>query len=97
MGVTKRTESVVKGTGNRVKGTEGDLCVTRVVDADSDPDWGTQLVLVTTPEQVRQSGIPAGWRLLRGEEARRFLNESAREEIQWAREQRRRRNGGGLN
>ena len=78
-------------TGNEV------WILTKVIDADSDPDWSTRLVLVTTPEQVRENGIPAGWQLLRGKEALRFLQASAAEEFRYQREQQTRRDAGGAN
>ena len=80
------------------RGTEDELLVlSKVVEVGSDPDWGTRLILLTTPEEVCQGGIPAGWQLHRGEEALRFLQASVAEEVRYQREQKTQEAGGGAN
>jgi hypothetical protein len=77
------------------------LVLTRVVDG-SDPDWDVRATFVGTWEQLNaivdlSKGIPYGWRLLRGEKARRFLRWATKHEIRWHREQAATKAAGGVN
>jgi hypothetical protein len=82
--------------------TQSELWVlTRTIDS-SHPDWDEALVIVGTSESLRSQfdlsdGVPQGWRLYKGEQARLFLNWSVKEELCWARDQQTRRNAGDPN
>jgi hypothetical protein len=81
---------------------DDELCVlTRVIDS-SDPNWDCSATVIGTLESIKSSfdlskGVPFGWRLLRGKQARRFLKRSLREEARYQAEQALRKAGGGDN
>jgi hypothetical protein len=68
------------------------LCVlTRIID-DSDDDWATCMTLVDTMAGLKatvdlSNGVPRGWLLLEGKEAKRFLEALKYEERWYQREQ----------
>jgi hypothetical protein len=73
----------------------------RVID-DSDPCWTENINFVGTRAQISKmvdlsAGVPYGWRLLRGKQAKRHLKWAAKEEALWRREQEMKRKSGGLN
>ena len=77
------------------------LVLTGVVDS-SDTDWDVRATVVGTWEQVNavvdlSKGIPFGWRLLRGKQARRFLKRSIKAESRYQREQAASKAAGGPN
>jgi hypothetical protein len=79
---------------------ESELWILSKVVDDNDPAWSERLVVICSPElrsQLSQRGVPAGWRLYRGEKAERFLEKGASDERRWRGEQRTRRDAGGQN
>ena len=66
----------------------------------SDPIWDAHCTVVGTPEKIRSmfdltKGPPFGWRLLKGEQALRFLRDAFREELRYQRDRQPREKAGG--
>jgi hypothetical protein len=67
--------------------------LTRIIDDSSDPDWGERLTIYGSPERIHSmfdlsQGVPAGWELLKGTDARQFMLNMIRDEIRWRQERR---------
>lgn len=64
--------------------------LTRLVDA-SNPVWDKHATIVGTLKQIRamfdlSNGVPFGWRLLKGKQARRWIRHSLNEELRYQRD-----------
>jgi hypothetical protein len=64
--------------------------LTRVIDA-SDAVWDCHATILGTPEKIRSmfdlsKGVPFGWKLFKGKQARRFLRYTLREELRYQRD-----------
>jgi len=76
-----------------------DLWVLTRVLGTADPIWDHCATLLGTRETLRamfdlSKGVPYGWRLLKGKQARRFLRDSLKEELRYQRDKRARQKAG---
>jgi hypothetical protein len=83
-----------------MKATSNELwALVRVTDA-SDPIWDSYTTMIGTAEKIRgmfdlSRGVPAGWRLLKGKRARRWLRDSLKEELRYRHDKKARESAGG--
>jgi hypothetical protein len=70
----------------------------RLIDG-SDPVWDHCTTMMGTKETIRRmfdlsKGVPFGWRLLKGKQARRWLRDSLKAELRYQRDRKAREKAG---